>query len=161
MILTRRLRALLTTTVAAASVLGLATTDLAFATASFTNTSVSCSVTANQPALSSTGVTLTGSASVRCTANASTTITITVQVVEMNGSTVNTMNNAFFLSVSKSISKGQTITWGTDVLTTPAKNCVNTDGTGYEDYSTIATIVQGKSSAKETVGKVDGWQCRA
>ena len=79
----------------------------------------------------------------------------------MNGSTTNTMNNAFFLSVSRSISKGQTITWGAEVLTTPAKNCVDTDGTGAEDYFTTATVVQGKSSAKESVGKTDGWQCKA
>ena len=56
------------------------------------------------------------------------------------------------------LSKGQTISWS---IETPAKNCVNTDGAGFEDYQTVATVVQGKSSAKETVGKTDGWQCKA
>jgi hypothetical protein len=158
MTFTRRLRALLTTSVAVASIVGLTTTDLAFASASFSNSTVSCTISANQPSLTNSGVTLTGSATVRCTAAASTTVTITVQVVEMNGSVTNTMGNAFFLSVSKSISKGQTISWS---IETPAKNCVNTDGAGFEDYQTVATVVQGKSSAKETVGKTDGWQCKA
>ena len=73
------------------------------------------------------------------------------------------MSNAFFLTTTKTINKGQTITWNPESssggLTTPAKACVNTDGSGAEDYFTIATIVQGKSSAKDEVGKLDGWQC--
>ena len=161
MTFTRRLRALLTTSVAVASIVGLTTTELAVASAQLSNSTVSCTISANQPSLTNSGVTLTGSATVRCTASASTTVTITVQVVEMNGSVTNTMGNAFFLSVSKSIAKGQTITWGTETLTTPAKNCVNTDGSGYEDYSTIAKVVQGKSSATDIAGKPDGWQCKA
>lgn len=157
MAITRRLRALLTGTVAAVSVVGLATTDLAFATASFTNTVVTCSITANAPVLTN-NVTLTGSASITCKATTSTTVSVTVQVVELNGTTVNTMGNGYLTTQSTALSAGQSKTW---TVTTPAKTCVNTDGAGKEDYFTIGTVVQGKSSAKEQVGKVDFYDCKA
>ena len=40
----------------------------------------------------------------------------------------------------------------------PGKDVV--DMNGKVDFTT-ATVVQGKSSAKESVGKTDGWQCKA
>ena len=158
MTLTRRLRALLTGTVAAASVVGLATSELAFATASFSNSVVTCSITANLPSLTGNGITLTGSASITCRASTSTTVTVTVQVVEMNGAVVNTMNNVFYASATQPLTAGQSKTW---TVTTLGKICINTDGTGKEDYYTVGTVVQSKSSAKEQVGKVDGWDCKA
>ncbi|MFZ9629231.1 MAG: hypothetical protein ACO3C1_07745 [Ilumatobacteraceae bacterium] len=126
------------------------------ATVSIKNSSVSCSLTAVLPTLSSTKQ-LSGSANVSCTASANTSVTVTVQVVELDGSTVNTMGNAFFISSTKSLVKStKAVSW---TVTTAAKACVNTDGAGKEDYATVALISAGGSTQTERIGKTDNWSC--
>ena len=118
--------------------------------------SVTCTLTAVLPVLSSTKQ-LSGSANVSCTASAATNVTVTVQVVELDGSTVNVMGNAFFVTSSKSLARStKAVTW---TVTTPAKACVNTDGIGKEDYATVALISAGGSTQSERLGKVDNWSC--
>lgn len=133
------------------------TPSSAFATVSLRTTAVSCSATANVPSPLSATKQLTGSANIQCTASTTTTVTVTVQVVELDGTKVDTMGNVFFVSETRTLTKlNGTVSWS---LSTPARTCVNADGTGLEDYYTVVRVTNGKTSATERVGRIDAWNC--
>ena len=100
---------------------------------------------------------LTGSANVSCTAATSVNVTVTVQVVELDGPVVDTLGNLSFISSTRSLARStRAVSW---TVTTPARLCPSADGTGLEDFYTVAVISAGGSSRSETIGKVDGWNC--
>lgn len=128
----------------------------AHATVRLVTSAVSCNATANLPVLSKTKQ-LTGSASISCVAAASTTVTVVVRVVELDGNVVDSMGGIFVVSAGKALAKStKSVSW---TVTTPAKACVNADGAGLEDYYTIVTISNGTSRAEEMIGRIDGWNC--
>lgn len=132
------------------------TPSSAFATVSLSTPAVRCSATANLPVLSKTKQ-LTGSASISCVASSATTVTVTVQVVELDGTVIDRMGNVFFVSAGRALTAStKAVTW---TVTTAAKTCVSADGTGLEDYYTIVTISNGSTRAEETVGRIDAWNC--
>ena len=136
--------------------LGAVSSTPAGATVNIRNSSVSCSLTAALPTLSKSKQ-LSGSANVSCVAAASINITVTVQVVELDGNVVDTMGGGFFISSSKPLVKStKAVAW---TVTPPAKACVNTDGAGNEDYATVALISAGGSTQSERVGATDAWSC--
>lgn len=150
---TRRLASLV---VAAALAVGAGGAAPAAATVTITNPSVSCSLTAVLPALSKTKQ-LTGSARVSCTAATSVSVTVVVQVVELDGAVVDTLGNLYIVSSAKALTRStKAVSW---TVTTPARTCPNADGTGLEDFYTVAIISAGGSRNTETIGRVDGWNC--
>ena len=143
--------------VAVVAAVAVFTPSSAFATVSLRTTAVSCSASASTPAPLSATKQLTGSANIQCTATTTTTVTVTVQVVELDGTKIDTMGNAFIVSETKTLTKlNGTVSW---TVTTPAKTCVNADGTGLEDYYTVVRVTNGKTSATERVGRIDAWNC--
>jgi hypothetical protein len=141
---------------AAALLVGVAGTAPTAATVTITNPSVSCSLTAVLPALSKTKQ-LTGSARVSCTAATSVSVTVVVQVVELDGAVVDTLGNLYIVSSAKALTRStKAVSW---TVTTPARACPNADGAGLEDFYTVAIISAGGSRNTETIGKIDGWSC--
>lgn len=128
----------------------------AFATVTLTTPAVRCSLTANLAVLSKTKQ-LTGSASVSCIASSATNVTVTVQVVELDGTVIDRMGNVFFVSSGRALTAStKAVAW---TVTTPAKACVSADGTGLEDYYVIASISNGSARVEEMIGRIDGWNC--
>ena len=151
-----RTRRLASVMAAAALVVGAAGPAPAAATVTITNPSVSCSLTSVLPALSKTKQ-LTGSAKVTCTAATTVSVTVAVQVVELDGAVVDTLGNLYIVSSAKALSRStKAVSW---TVTTPARACPNADGAGLEDFYTVAIISAGGSRTSETIGKVDGWNC--
>ncbi|MFM7045409.1 MAG: hypothetical protein ACKOYG_07670 [Ilumatobacteraceae bacterium] len=149
----RRVTSALAATAVAVAAMGAAP---AAATVTISNPSVSCSLTAVLPALSRTNQ-LTGSARVSCTAATSVNVTVVVQVVELDGAVVDQLGNQFIVSQTRSLTRStKAVSW---TVTTPARLCPSADGTGLEDFYTVAVISAGGSSRSETIGKVDGWNC--
>lgn len=132
------------------------TPSSAFAAVTITTPAVRCSATANLPVLSKTKQ-LTGSASISCVASTATTVTVTVQVVELDGTVVDRMGNVFFVSAGRALTAStKAVSW---TVITPARACVSADGTGLEDYYTIVSISNGSTRAEEMVGRIDAWNC--
>ena len=125
------------------------------ATVSLKNSVLTCSVTSALPAVDSTKQ-LSGAGSVDCTASMATGVTVTVQVVELDGTIIDQLGGTFFTSSSKALTKGLKTTWK---VTTPVATCPNADPEGREDFYTVATISGGGQTVSERLGKLDYWSC--
>lgn len=125
------------------------------ATVSLKNSVVTCTVTSALPALTTTKQ-LNGAGTVDCTAAMATSVTITVQVVELDGTIIDQLGGVFFTSSSKALTKGLKTSWK---VSTPVASCPNADPEGKEDFYTVATISGGGQTVSERLGKVDYWSC--
>lgn len=140
--------------------LGVVPSSPAAAAVTIRNSSISCSLTARLPVLSKTKQ-LTGSATVSCLASTSVNVQVVVRVVELDGAVVDPMGNIFVTSVTRSLTRStKSVSW---TVTTPAKACVNADGTGsgaaLEDYYTVAVISAAGMTNGEQIGRIDYWNC--
>ncbi|MFZ9629232.1 MAG: hypothetical protein ACO3C1_07750 [Ilumatobacteraceae bacterium] len=143
---------LATTTALLTSVFSGPTAD---ATVSLKNSVLTCSVTSALPSVNTTKQ-LGGYSTVDCTASMSTSVTVTVQVVELDGTIIDQLGGAFFTSSSKALTKGLKTSWK---VNTPVATCPNADPEGKEDFYTVATISGGGQTVSERLGKLDYWSC--
>ena len=99
---------------------------------------ITCSITAANPTLTSTKQ-LTGNASISCTkastvAATSVTVSYVITVVEMDGTTEQTLSTSFQKSLSASITFGKAT-----AITTYTLACPSTEA-GNEEYATKARV---------------------
>lgn len=125
------------------------------ATVSLKTTAVTCSITAALPTVSTTKQ-LSGTSSVSCTASTATSVTVTVQVIELDGTLIDQLGGQFLASSSKALAGGQKASWK---VGTPVGPCPNADPDGREDFYTVATISGGGKTVFERIGKLDNWSC--
>lgn len=134
----------------------LASSGVAVATASVTNGSAHCVVTARQPRLDVATNQLSGSAIVQC--DITTMVSVDLRVVELDGAGLTVIDPT---TVIPRVVKVVAVNAGTSkMVITGNVTCVNTEP-GNEEYSTRArvTLFGTQSAADFTVPLVDSYAC--